>query len=79
MDALATIWILGSVPVYFVLKSYRSDHAVFFALVWPVGAAVLGIIKLTQMQDSKVQPVETTAAPPPPPKLGGIGSDDDED
>lgn len=79
MDALATIWILGIVPAYFVLKSYRSDHPVFFALIWPVGATVLGIVKLTQMQDSKVEPVDTPAAPPPLPKLGGIGRDDDED
>lgn len=73
------IYIIGIVVGYFALKYWRSDHPVFFALVWPIGLLVVGGMKLMQMQGERVKPVEQSHAPPPLPKLGGIGSDDDED
>lgn len=73
------VYIIGIVVAYFVLKYWRSDHPVFFALVWPAALLVVGGMKLMQMQGEKVKPVETSAAPPPLPKLGGIGSDDDDE
>lgn len=73
------VYIIGIVVGYFVLKYWRSDHPVFFALVWPIGLLVVGGLKLSQMQGAKVRPVDSAPAPPPLPKLGGIGTDDDEE
>ena len=72
-------YLLGMVIGYFVLKYWRSDHPVLFALIWPIGLLVIGAMKLKQMRDEKVKPVEAAPAPPPLPKLGGIGTDDDQD
>lgn len=71
------IWIIGIVVAYFVLKSFRSDHSVLLALLWPIGAIVLGIAQLLNGQPA-IKQTRSAAAPPPPPRVGMIGDDDEE-
>lgn len=73
------VYLIGIVVAYFVLKYWRSDHPVLFALVWPIGLLVVAGMKLRQMQRRKHRSIDDSPAPPPLPKLGGIGTDDDDE
>lgn len=73
------VYLIGIVAAYLVLKYWRSDHPVLFALVWPIGLLVVAGMKLIQMQSGEARSIDESAAPPPLPKLGGIGTDDDDE
>lgn len=73
------VYLIGIVVTYLILKYWRSDHPVLFALVWPIGLLVVAGMKLSQMQGGKTKSIDDAAAPPPLPKLGGIGTDDDDE
>lgn len=72
------VWyLLGIVITFIVLRSWRSDRALLYALVWPIGLTVVLYFRLTTASRDKVRPLET-APPPPLPPLGGIGHDNDD-
>jgi hypothetical protein len=70
------IWIVGVLIAYVVMRSFRSDHPFFFALIWPIGLIILGIADLSNRQPRLIES-HAVAAPPPPP-AGMLGDDDAE-